>query len=1063
MNFLKKFRNVLPENIKWEDVRKLQPDSIWEQTPQMAAAHALALSGKFDARDYLARYPDVADENMDPIQHYVFFGFAEGRFFRTPQADALARPIPKVSILVPVYNNACYLRECLRSLLRQTMPELEFIVLNDGSTDPAACQILKEYALTDSRVILINKKNTGYGHTMTVGLSRATGKYVGILESDDYVDADYYEKLYATAEEFKADFVKSNFTTFTGNGEARKHKSWTMIGPELTNRLLDSSVPPARFYSNGFLGTPFGIYSRKFLVGNKIGWSQTPGASFQDTGFWFKTHAYVRRMYFKEECGYHCRRDNEHSSVNDPEKIFSVCHELMVIKRIIQSDPDKARFNDLFQNMLVHVYKWNLNRIHADVMPLFEERFRADWIELSMCPKYNPKLLSNADSDYLARILKSGPAKIACIYTASLSNGGLEKAACDLSHILKNHGYSVFFILAYPNHITYDFQGQIFNTDLKNEKLRDILDKADVIFDFKFKSLERNDHIVQYCLSRHAHKYIPTVHTQDDRCEYYINEIGRTFGGDLSRTPAIICVSEKVKKSVEKRYGKFDNLRVIYNSLDLGEIDRANWLAQKPRLNDYILFAGRLDAAQVKGLDVLIPAFLNSRAAKSVDLVLAGAGALDENILQYIKKHPQGKHIHFAGFQDLFASGLLKNARFLISPSRQEGFSLVRMESLASGTPVLATDTGGCSEIIREGVNGSFIRELGVEKLSLDIDRMMESAEAMRAACRDSIRHLDREEIGRQIIGLIEKEIKGRRPELAQKPHGPRISVVIPVYNSEAWLEQCLKSVTGQTLRELEIICVDDGSTDKSAQIIKNFPDRRIKYYRQENAGSGKARNLGISKASGEFVAFLDSDDILPDKNSYEILLRAARENGTRIAGGNLAYLTPLGKVENNKNNVNLFLQEAVINYSKWQYDYGYYMFIYQRQFLLENNMQFPDYLRYQDPVFFARAMQKAEKFAVVPVISYGYRTRVNRKDWKWSVRQASDCMNACSDNLVFARENHLNELYKYTVAHANDFFEFIKSNAHASEARKAISRYNSLIRQYSGTQLNNLYTTLEP
>ena len=89
------------------------------------------------------------------------------------------------------------------------------------------------------------------------------------------------------------------------------------------------------------------------------------------------------------------------------------------------------------------------------------------------------------------------------------------------------------------------------------------------------------------------------------------------------------------------------------------------------------------------------------------------------------------------------------------------------------------------------------------------------------------------------------------------------VSVIVPVYNTEKYLEQCLNSILGQTLQEIEVICVDDGSTDGSVQMIErmSLEDERLVLLKQKNAGGGAARNLGMEKAKGKYLMFLDSDD----------------------------------------------------------------------------------------------------------------------------------------------------------------------------------------------------------
>lgn len=109
----------------------------------------------------------------------------------------------------------------------------------------------------------------------------------------------------------------------------------------------------------------------------------------------------------------------------------------------------------------------------------------------------------------------------------------------------------------------------------------------------------------------------------------------------------------------------------------------------------------------------------------------------------------------------------------------------------------------------------------------------------------------------------------------------PKVSVIIPVYNIEKYLRECLESVCNQTLNEIQIIVIDDGSTDSSAAICQEFVNRypdKIEYYYKENGGSASARNVGLDHAVGEYVGFIDSDDWV-EANMYERLYTTAKEN----------------------------------------------------------------------------------------------------------------------------------------------------------------------------------------
>jgi len=255
------------------------------------------------------------------------------------------------------------------------------------------------------------------------------------------------------------------------------------------------------------------------------------------------------------------------------------------------------------------------------------------------------------------------------------------------------------------------------------------------------------------------------------------------------------------------------------------------------------------------------------------------------------------------------------------------------------------------------------------------------------------------------------------------------VSVIIPAYNGSDYLNECLESVLSQTLQETEIICVDDGSADGTAAILNQFAekDKRITVITQEHSGVAAARNRGLSAAQGEYVVFMDADDFYPQDDILETLYRKAKESGAEICGGCFSIYN-----ENTKEIVTtfggdlvgyVFEKEGWIDYSDYQFDFGYHRFIYKRKFLIENELCFPPYKRYQDPVFFVRAMIKAKSFYALDKVTYCYREgHQNQKNW--SDEMWRDQTLGMSDVADFARENGLENLLKLTVARGLHHFE---------------------------------------
>ena len=140
----------------------------------------------------------------------------------------------KVSVLVPIYNGEKYLRQCLESLQKQTLKDIEIICINDGSTENSA-KIIKEFTKADSRFRVITKKNSGYGDSMNRGLKKAQGEYIGILESDDFLEEDAFEKLYKLATKHKADVARANYFHYK-DGQNTKND---YITQGCANRIID--------------------------------------------------------------------------------------------------------------------------------------------------------------------------------------------------------------------------------------------------------------------------------------------------------------------------------------------------------------------------------------------------------------------------------------------------------------------------------------------------------------------------------------------------------------------------------------------------------------------------------------------------------------------------------------------------------------------------------------------------------------------------------------------------------------------------------------------------------
>lgn len=238
----------------------------------------------------------------------------------------------KVSVIVPVYNVEHYLPVCLDSILAQTLNDIEVICVDDGSTDQSPA-ILDEYARKDSRLHVIHKENRGYGHSMNIGIDAASGEYIGIVESDDRILPDMYEKLYSVAKNNDLDLVKSDVVFWWETLQYTCEYHREDLNPYY-GKVLGSS-DRKRFFQF-FMNTWTGLYKRSFLKENNIRHHETPGAAYQDNGFWIQTLSFCERAMWLKDAFYLYRQDNPSASIKSKSNVMTMVNEYDYVSKILE-------------------------------------------------------------------------------------------------------------------------------------------------------------------------------------------------------------------------------------------------------------------------------------------------------------------------------------------------------------------------------------------------------------------------------------------------------------------------------------------------------------------------------------------------------------------------------------------------------------------------------------------------------------------------------------------------------------------------------------------------------
>lgn len=830
---------------------------------------------------------------------------------------------PAISILVPICNTEHYLRDCLESLVSQSLQNIEIICIDDGSKDSSPA-IIEDFMSKDSRIKVITKPNSGYGDSMNKGLDRASGEYIGIVESDDFVEVDMFQRLYELAKSCDADVAKSNFMY---------HKSLTdphtdPIVENLFDCPFDEPFNPLD-YQSVFLTQPAiwsAIYRKEFLDAESIRFLPTPGASFQDTGFNFKVLAAAKVAILTKNAYLHYRIDNSGSSVKSQSKIFCVCEEYDEIWRFAQDDP--VRFEALkyrIPQIQFGGYQWNIDRLIERLRYEFYERFVSDF-----------KLIEEKG------LLKED------YFDAEAWHKVSEMMDDPEAYFRKVYGPVVV-------DTTFIVRFEDISPSALEKHLMTILGNA-----------KENDEIIFYAVNANSQmeKRMDEVATRD----------GRLF------TSENLFASRVIEQ--------IDDLRIRGNELIVACVSGNDLTGNPLAMMSHAALQRHVSGYDTQGL---------------VNLGLP--------LLVPLLK---------TGYYDAFMSKMRLEFR---EPCNR--YFVIPKDALSLEEVTLAQ---GAFKALSEATKSLFSEKLNPVQSYRVLAMFKPLWESLKQAYNE--------------LTYNDRIILGRRPSATSFPavffsddmqsqEDVCVSVIIPVYNVNKYLPECLESVINQHI-DLEIICIDDGSTDGSAETLLSYAskDSRIKVISQLNGGAGAARNRGIEAARGKYLAFIDPDDFYPNASALPDLVRCAEDNSALVCGGTLEIVdeggVPNAEIKAGRS-LYLFKEEGVQDFSTYENDYGWIRFIYNRLLFQDMSMRFPETYRYEDPVFFLRVADKARTFFMLPEAVYEYR--VDHKNTEWDAPKVRDLLEGIMINIEFADSHGWDDLYSELIRRLDhDYYEAIHS-----------------------------------
>ena len=210
-----------------------------------------------------------------------------------------------------------------------------------------------------------------------------------------------------------------------------------------------------------------------------------------------------------------------------------------------------------------------------------------------------------------------------------------------------------------------------------------------------------------------------------------------------------------------------------------------------------------------------------------------------------------------------------------------------------------------------------------------------------------------------------------------------KFSVIVPVYNVEEYIAECIESIISQSLKDIEIIVIDDGSKDSSIDIVRSFNDERIKIISKNNGGLSSARNKGMEYASGKYICFIDSDDYIEDRLALEELYNIGEIDNSDIVVGNAFEVYPNGSKKEIRRDREIFKRDCLdsekflIKFREKDCMYSaVWMNIYRKNFIEMNKFRFKEGIYHEDEEFIPRVFLSANKISIYPKAFYAYRIR---------------------------------------------------------------------------------------
>ena len=943
----------------------------------------------------------------------------------------------KVSVIIPVYNTERFLKECLDSIAGQSLKETEIICVNDGSQD-SSLSILREYQQRDNRVLVLDQENKGLGAARNAGLAAAGGEYCYFMDSDDILLPGALEALYSRASRDRLDILYFGGESFFETEELREkfapfeanyRRKVIVKTPEEGGKFF------ARHGSHPFLPNVYLQFCRTaFLRGHQLRFDERISLGEDDLFSFQAVHA-AKRVECIPECFYRrrVRAGSLFTGASIPRRMEGWLRNFSCGLAFLLEHPVPEKDTEAyFRNLLPHYFqiqkgcracsreekKWLAGRVSSGEALLLRLATGTGFPA--------PRDRAAGDAPERVRLLTERAAR----------------AEQEIQDIRASWSYRIGRFLTFlPRKLRGGYwcfreHGLEYTWTRLLEQLRLARYQSGAPKRQEEGAVEGRASVSIIVPVYNAEKYLPRC--LDSLLAQTVPPLEILCIDDGSTDASFQLLSDYAAKS--------PLIRVLPQRHQYAGAARN--LGIRKAKGDYVLFVDSDDfaapnlvervsgRAKSTGADVVVFAFDSYLEREGI--YRPESFSLDGDFLPEEDVFPPEKNADFL-FQ--FTSGGPVNKCFRREFLLKNGLEFLPYrftEDIGLVYPALAC--AGRIAVIRETLYHVTKRE---GSLSAERERSPEIQMEAYERCRDVLRErglypryeksfinqamgaivwgivnihdgesrqkaerlfMDRARWRLGIAGRPEEyfylkhryrqyqEIAGRHGGIGSPrpvyglPAACRVSVVIPFYQSAVFLPELLESLLRQTLRDMEILCVDDGSTDGGLEIVKGFAarDKRVRWFRQENQGAGAARNRGIREARGEYLICLDADDLYAP-NLLKKLYDTAQQRGADVVVCKYQGIDCwLGITLND--GIRIAHLPAKPVFSHWDLQKNPFALIsqgptnklYRREFVQENGLRYSSTRASNDVSFWYHALFCAKRIACIPDQLITVRQHIN-------------------------------------------------------------------------------------